>query len=224
MAKIEFVLGDYTFLEPMAFILNWFMMFQCFYYFKKLKQWRFSNYSIYWRWFFLFFGISAFFGGLSHLLFEYFGLTGKIPGWICGIIAVSAMEMAMIYSLDQRIRSKIHLLVVVKLMASLILLSYYFDFDVVIIHSIGMAFFIIVPYMIYLREKKSDLNFIFYGLLMLLAALPIRIMEFDFHLWFNRDDLGHIFMMIALYFFYSGVIVFERENSLEQLQAAQSNS
>jgi hypothetical protein len=224
VAKIELVVGDYTFLEPMAFILNWVMMLQCFYYFKKLRQWRISYYSIFWRWFFLFFGISALFGGLSHLLFAYSGLTGKIPGWICGIIAVSSMEMAMVYSMEQKNRLKIQIIIVFKLIASLILLSYYFDFDVVIIHSVGMAFFIVIPFLIYLREKKYNLNFMFYGLVMLIAALPARIMQYDFHIWFNRDDVGHVFMMFALFLFHNGVIVFERENKLEQLQTAHINS
>lgn len=205
----------------MAFLLNWAMMLQCFYYFKKLSIWRNSGYCINWRWFFLLFGISALFGGPSHLFYEYTGLAGKLPGWICGIFAISATELAMSMTVSKRYRISFQILIAGKLIATLIALTLYFDFNVIIVHSFGMLLFILFPFIHFTLQKRNELNMMFAGILMLLAALPIRLLGLDIHIWFNRDDIGHIFMMFALFFFYQGVIKFEASLLKSNQQAFQ---
>lgn len=219
MEKLIVEIGGYTFQEPMALILNWVLMVQSFYYFRKLKVWRFSEFSIYWRWFFLMFGLSTFFGGPSHFLYGYLGLAGKIPGWLTGVFAITFMELAMSSTLDDDWRPRLQIISLVKLGLTCITLLFAFDFNTVILHTTGMAIFTIIPAIIFLYKGKKDINYIVLGVLSLIATLPFRFLEVDFHEWFNRDDIGHIFMMITLFCFFRGVKYRESRSEAWQLAA-----
>ncbi|MDH5609291.1 MAG: hypothetical protein OEY56_07405 [Cyclobacteriaceae bacterium] len=210
MTKISIEWGGFVLLEPMSFILNWVMMLQSFFYFHKLKEWRNSSFSINWRWFFLLFGLSAFFGGPSHLFYHYTGLFGKIPGWSSAVLAVSFMELAMVSLTNHEyLKSRLEKLVYLKLFITIASLTYNFHFDVVLFHTIGMAVFIFVPGFIFLFQRRNELNYLVLGVFSLLLALPFRLYEVDFHTWFNRDDIGHVMMMTALYLFFRGVREYE---------------
>ena len=205
MDKLVVDIGGYTFQEPMALILNWVLMIQSFYYFRKLKSWRISDFSIYWRWFFLLFGWSTLFGGPSHFLYAYTGLAGKIPGWLSAVFAITFMELAMSSLLDDEWRQKLQVISLVKLGLTCISLLFAFNFTTIIIHTTGMVLFTAIPAIIFFLRGKSEINYIILGVLALVATLPFRLLEVDFHAWFNRDDIGHILMMVTLYCFFRGV-------------------
>ena len=209
MTKISFELAGLTLLEPMAFILNWVLMIQAWFYFSRLKNRNSSTFSSSWRWFFLIFGISGCFGGVSHLLYNYTGVPGKFPGWLAAIVAVSLMEFAMVSLAEGKLRKGLQYLVGTKLVVSATLLILYLNFTVVMIHSSVMGLFLLVPSLLYLVKGRSELSYFLIGALTLVASLPFKLLAIDFHLWFNRDDIGHIFMMMALYCFYKGVLVHE---------------
>jgi hypothetical protein len=219
MNKLIIEFGGFTFQEPMALLLNWVLMIQSFYYFRKLKNWRISNFSIYWRWFFLLFGVSTLFGGPSHFFYAYTGLAGKIPGWLSAVFAITFMELAMSALLDDEWRQRLQILSLVKLGLTCISLLFAFDFNTVIIHTTGMVFFTLIPAIVMLIQRKSDINYIVLGIIALLATLPFRILEVDFHRWFNRDDIGHVLMMVTLFCFFQGVKFRESRNEAWQLAA-----
>ncbi|MFT4737550.1 MAG: putative membrane protein [Cyclobacteriaceae bacterium] len=220
MEKLTVEWAGYTFLEPMALLLNWLLMAQSLYYYRKLKSYRASNFSIFWRWFFLLFAISTFFGGISHFLFGYLGLTGKIPGWLAGIFAITFMELAMSSTLEKEWRSRLQIVSIVKLAITGIMLLISFDFNTVLLHSTGMAFFTIPPMIYMLKQGKPDINYVIFGVLALLASLPFRIFGVDFHQLMNRDDIGHLLMIVALLCFFKGVKY--RESRLPNFQVASS--
>jgi hypothetical protein len=211
VTKISFELAGLDLLEPMAFLFNWIMMIQAWVYFRRLKKWRNSTFSISWRWFFLLFGISGLLGGISHLFFNYLGLAGKFPGWFSAVFAITFMEYAMSSTFRGQLKTFLRYFVTIKLVTTLTLLTLYATFDVVIVHMIGMGLFLAVPSLLQMAKGESDLNYFFFGFLALLTSLPFKLMAIDIHLWFNRDDVGHVFMMIASYAFYRGVK--ERESN-----------
>ena len=129
MEKLSIEIGGLTFLEPMSLILNWVLMLQSFYYFRKLKVWRISNFSIFWRWFFLLFGISTFFGGPSHFFYAYTGLAGKIPGWLTAVFAITFMEMAMSSLLEGEWKQRLQIISIVKLGVTCLSLLFAFEFN-----------------------------------------------------------------------------------------------
>ncbi len=220
MTKLSFELAGLTFLEPMAFILNWVLMIQAWIYFIRLKKWRVSDFAIGWRWFFLLFGFSGLLGGLSHLLFNYTGLPGKGPGWLAAILSVSAMEFAMIATAGDQNKKKWQYFVAIKMIVAVITLFYVYSFNVVILHCVGMVVFLLVPSLVLMRKGRQELNFFFIGALCLLSALPFKLMAIDFHIWFNRDDISHVFFGLASYCFFRGVKVYEEKTSPQFFLAA----
>ena len=83
---IEFEFAGMQLQEPMAVVTNWIMAAFCWYAYLKLRP-ATSMDVVWWRRFFLFFTITAFFGGTGHLFFKYLGVWGKYPNWILGIVS-----------------------------------------------------------------------------------------------------------------------------------------
>ncbi len=143
------------------------------------------------------------------MFYEYLGISGKIPGWIAAIFAVTCMEMAMISMAKSKVKTLLKILIMAKLATTLIVLSVFFNFNVVIVHTSAMGIFLLVPSINWMIQGRNELNYFFVGALALISSLPFKLMAIDFHLWFNRNDIGHIFMLIAAYYFYKGVKVYE---------------
>ena len=97
---IEFKIGDLILQEPMALITNWMMSLFSMYAYFKLRGTDVRE-VVLWRKFFFIFAISTFFGGLGHLFFQQFGIPGKYPNWITGILAGYFAGLSMLLNLEQ---------------------------------------------------------------------------------------------------------------------------
>ena len=85
------------------------------------------------------------------------------------------------------------------------------------LHTTGMIVFTAFPAAYLIAQGKSDINYIVIGVLALVATLPFRLIGLDIHQWFNRDDIGHVLMMIALFCFFQGVKFRESRNEAWEL-------
>lgn len=187
-------------MEPIGFLFNWLISAQCFYYATQLKSHKGRKTTQYWKWFFILFGASTFFGGLSHLLFHYLGLTGKIPGWSLAILSMTALELAVFYQIR---RSKFQWFVWIQtvFIFSLIIVDFKFLW-VSIQTAIGLV--LVVGLVSLFQIKKGDRTWSGYlmGIGWMLASIPFVVGEIDFSIWFNRHDVSHIFMMLTLWQFF----------------------
>lgn len=207
MEKISFELFGLTLLEPLSTLMNWVLMVECIYFYQKLKSEQNNSFQKYWAWFFLAYAISLFFGGFSHLLFHYTGMAGKIPGWTFALLGVTAGELAMVADIQNE-KKKLMLLNVIRssLFASAALLVFDFSFKWVMVHTAGL--FLFVSIISFKRWKAGQLGYRFFlfGMVCLLLMAPVKVAGLDIHpAWFNRDDIAHIFMLIAYWMFYKGV-------------------
>jgi hypothetical protein len=94
--KIHFVLFGFNLVEPMALITDVIMGSISIYFGVKVSKMNNHPFYQYWKWFFLIFGIGAFYGGFGHAFYNYWGPFGKIPSWISGPVSVYCLEQAMI--------------------------------------------------------------------------------------------------------------------------------
>lgn len=179
---------------------------QCAYYFSRLKG-ADNAFQKNWSWFFLTYAISLTFGGLSHLLFHYTGLYGKIPGWSFAIISVAAGELAMISDLKNEKKKQVLLKVIKgKLFASFVLLFLDLSFKWVMFQTSGLFLFVGILSYNRMKEGQNNYKYFLYGMACLAAMATVKIAKVDLHpAWFNRDDLAHVFMIIAYWSFFRAI-------------------
>ena len=211
---IEFELFGLTLQEPMALLTNWLMSVFCLYAYMSLKSSIKIN-IIYWKWFFLIFSISTFFGGLSHLFFQYFGIEGKYINWVTGVISGYYLGKAMLFHFeDNRNRKKSEIFLIIKSIVLLVIALYLKKFIFIAIDAIitYVYFTGILGYILY-KKGVHEMRFMVIGVLIGLPSAFIFILKINPHKWLNKDDLSHLLMLGCLYFIFKGVKQLELKNA-----------
>lgn len=206
MEKVSFELFGLTLLEPLSSLMNWVLAALCIYFYFQLKN-REDQYLKYWSWFFLMFGLSFFFGGISHLFYEYVGLKGKIPGWSCSVLAVAVGEMAMVLDVaDEKKRRVFISLIRSMVFATFVMLFLDLSFTWVMVHTAGFWVFVGVLAVQRWRAGQTGYKYFLQGMSFLLVMAVVKIGEVDIDpAWFNRDDIAHFIMLGMYWMFYRGV-------------------
>lgn len=175
-----------------------------------------------WRQFFLLFGISFLFGGFGHLLYNYWGIPGKTPSWYLTLFATYGIEQAMIsIHPEERKRllftkiSQIKLaLAIVGVTAVSLFVNLAADYSkgmlVPTINStVGLIWTLgFLGYQYSLKNK--ELRVLWISVLILFPAAVIQAVKFNIHPWFDKNDFGHVLLMISLMMYYRGVIAYKR--------------
>lgn len=194
--------------EPMALIFNWIITAFSFYAFNRLGLFK-NKANFYWRLFYLTFGISTFFGGLGHLFFQYTGFFGKYPSWIFGCIANGFAGMGMLYfkgvSEPKRIAFYVIWIKSIGLCTVSILTQ---KFIFVAIDAI-LTYVCYTGVYAYVLMKRNDsgkfLRNMLIAVAILLPSAFVFILKLDIHQWLNKDDISHLLMLGAIYYFYLGL-------------------
>jgi hypothetical protein len=201
LEKVTFDLFGLTLLEPLSVLTNWAMAWQCFYYVYKLDAE--TDYQKLWGWFFKLYAWSFVFGGFSHLLFNYSAMAGKIPGWSCALLGVTLAEWGMTTKFEKA--EVLRVVIVVKLITSVSLLFIDFKFLWVMLHTTGLLFFVGIPAIIRFTKGHTAYKYFIYSIFSLLLTAPIKLLKIDIHpAYFNRDDISHVFMIIAIWMMFKG--------------------
>ncbi|PIB36898.1 hypothetical protein BFP72_16550 [Reichenbachiella sp. 5M10] len=205
MTKISFELWGLELLEPMGFLLNMVMCLVSVALYLRMKEEDATDFKKYWTNFYWLFAVSTLFGGFSHLLYNYFGMMGKIPGWLAAVLAISSIEMAVASQYESR-QDTLKNLVRIKAVIILLLLSIDLQFTWVMVHTaIGLLIILGASAIHHIRMGQSHYYLFLYSIGLMILTLPFRLGGIDLHLWFNRDDVSHVFMIISLVLFYKGV-------------------
>lgn len=202
---IEFDLAGLTLQEPMALITNWMMSVFCLYAYFKLRNTTEID-AVWWKRFFLVFTISTFFGGIGHLFFKYFGIPGKFPNWITGIMSgYFAGKGMLVHFAEDRNRRWLDLFLPVK---AIVLLGLALSLQKFIFIAVDA----IITYIIYCggigwilyKRGFTEMKFMTYGVLICLPSVFIFLLKLNVHRWLNKDDLSHLLMLSCLICFYIG--------------------
>ena len=205
--KIIVEFGSLTIMEPMSVVWNWLIAVFCVLAYLKLDV-KASEAVKEWRLFFIVFAFSAFFGGLGHGLYHYFGQAGKVLPWVLGIVAIYFSERGLYAFIPDKnnLKNKLHLFSTAKMVMMLAGMAFIsFDFIWAKNNSI-IGLVLIVGLGGYLLSKKDpDLIFLPWGVLVLTSAAVVHGLDINPHVWFNRDDLAHLIMFAGLVFFYIAI-------------------
>jgi hypothetical protein len=205
--------------EPMSLVFNILMAFLSFIAYFSLKDDK-SEEIKYWKLFFLFFGLSTFVGGFGHLFFQYFGVYGKFPHWIGGVISAYFAGKAMLCHLENiKLKKVLGQILIVKAVAFLGLSLMLQNFIFVAVDAIATYFFYcgIIGFNL-MKKGIYAMKYIVLGVLICIPAAFVYILKINPGRWFNTDDLSHVFMFACVFFFYLGANSLAKE--AEELEMA----
>lgn len=216
--KIEFEFLGLDLLEPNSFIGDFliFIVAMVFAY----KTFRFGKQNVFfvnWTYFFLIFGVGFLLGGLSHLLYNYWGIPGKTPSWYLSILAVFFLEKAMISLHQNKGRKRLFLtLSKVKLGLALVAalaVSIFVDLEAdyskgmqvpTINSTIGLA--ATLGFLAYTYSKKiKGFKYFLISVPILIPAAFFQAMKINFHPWFDKNDATHTLIFISTLFYFAGI-------------------
>jgi hypothetical protein len=180
-------------LEPNA-LLGDFLLFACsLFVFFRLKAHNANPFVRHWRMFFLFFAFSFILGGLSHALYNYWFVFGRIPAWIIGVIAPFWVEWAMI-TLWPNPRQHFYNLSVPKGMRFPTLNA---------VFGLGAALFGLAVY--YQITYSPLFKYFWIGALFYVIGGLVQALKINISPQFDRNDLTHLFLCIGLFINYLGI-------------------
>ncbi|MFK7755575.1 MAG: hypothetical protein AB8B53_01445 [Flavobacteriales bacterium] len=160
---------------------------------------------------FLFMAIATFLGGVvGHALMHYLPEAMKLPGWIAGLISVALLERAIITYSCRFFNSKTGNILLgynfIEFVTFLTLLLVTVSFKIVLFHTV-LGILIVVTGLtgfLYVKEKsKGSINILLAVLVSVIGVL-FFVFKIGLHKWFNHADIGHVFMILATFFYYKG--------------------
>jgi len=215
-AKIKFNLFGLELLEPNAFIGDsLILLFSLYFYFLLTKRKGESFFIDQWRKFYLVFGISFFFGGLGHLLFNYWGIPGKYPGWFIGMWTPFFAEQAMISIYPNKSKRKLfkqlsYFKLVIFIIAEIIVIATVDlepkpELGIIIptINSvIGLSISLGVLGVFYHKKIHAAFIYLWISALILIPSGLFQSQKISFSQYFDRNDASHVFIILSLILYY----------------------
>ncbi|MFN0035970.1 MAG: DUF6962 family protein [Saprospiraceae bacterium] len=163
------------------------------------------------RIFFLLMGLSTLIGAIVGHCFLYFlPFAFKAPGWLLGMIAVSALEQASIVRAKPLLgagwRRALTWLNISELTVAMWFVTATLWFPGVEIHSAFGFLCIVAPLeaWLFFKRRHPGSRYILQGVLLLLGAVLVHILKFSLGVWFCYFDIAHLLMCGAFYFFLLG--------------------
>ncbi|PKR80403.1 hypothetical protein CW751_10055 [Brumimicrobium salinarum] len=194
--------------EPMALVTNMLIAITCFVIFYKFNPVE-NKFQKHWKLFYLLFGLSTFFSGFGHMFFNYSGIYGKFPTWILGLISAFHAGKAMISLnvISPKTNKILNNILLVKLIGFTVLAVVFKSFVFVMADAvITYLFFCMGMGLYYWKKGLNSFKYTVIAVLVLIPSIFIFTLQFNPHLWFNKEDLSHVLMVTTIIFFYIGII------------------
>ncbi|PWJ57121.1 hypothetical protein CLV98_10841 [Dyadobacter jejuensis] len=201
-----------TVLEPSTVISSLMMTLVCIYAFIHLqKLGRTHRMYTQIQYFFLFMGLATAIGGiLGHGFIYITGLQGKIPGWFASMIAVALFERAAIWHVKPLLADHLGKLLgwlnYVELAIFFALTFFTLNFVVVEIHAFYGLFLMLFTIEVFMYKKRKDpgSKYIFIATGLGAVSALLHALKLSFGPWFNYNDISHISMGAAIWYYYQG--------------------
>ena len=217
--KIHFVLFGLNLVEPMAIITDTILGVLGVWFAISISKIKIDiPFRTYWIWFFIVFGVGAFVGGLGHTFFEYWGIPGKFPSWLAGPLSIFLLEQGMIAAHPDEKKLSLYKLISFWKLVLVYIIFAIVCFKAPIHEKPSLAFLPIAMNTIvgiiltagflgkfYSKKIAIEFKYFVFGVIILLPTAFIFLLKINLHPWFDKNDLSHILMMIAIYYFYLGV-------------------
>ena len=205
--------------DPSDFIYNMVLATTCFLLAYKVR--KLGTHTLFykgWWLFFLYLGISTFYGGFGHVFFNYFNVYGKLLSWIFAPISIYWAEIAMIsvHKNSKFVKSVKRIFLVKLILVYLAIIVIWGLVDVLqkpqipflpnAINSIvGLLIGVGIASIVYHKTQHKNFRYFYFGILAILPSAFIFLMKINLHKWFTKNDFSHLLMLFGIVFFYFGV-------------------
>nr|WP_299201904.1 hypothetical protein [uncultured Brumimicrobium sp.] len=208
LEKLPFNLFGLCLQEPMALVTNMMIAITCFVIYFRFNPVE-NSFQKHWKMFYLLFGLSTFFSGFGHMFFNYTGVYGKFPTWTLGLFSAFHAGKAMISLnvLSPKLYKVLMGLLYVKLLVFTVLAIALQSFIFVMADAVITYLFFCLGFGVYYwRKGLSSFKYTVLAVIVLIPSIFIFTLQYNPHLWFNKEDLSHVLMTTTVIFFYFGVI------------------
>jgi hypothetical protein len=219
--------------EPNVFISDFIMASISFYCgISLLKSKNQTNFTRWWIYFYIIFGLSTLTGGFGHALFYYFKHYGKYFTWFSGIFSIYLIERAMISVLTDPVKQRnLKRLAHLKIMLVYsILIGILFKTNLdqnPSLPFIPVAFNTIVGVSLFAgyygyklaKSKHPHFKFFFYGVMIMLPSAFFYLGKINIHPWFDKNDASHLLLSIGIILFFRGITLISNESVLKNSNA-----
>lgn len=210
MTDTTIYLGSFAIHEPVTAFTDYIITITGITYFYKLASYKSTNPIIVgWSRFFLFIGLSTFFGGTSHALFAiHSGIVYKSI-WLTmqslNGIAVFFAQQATLKSVLKNSKNKrawnwSYLIQLIVFIPTAILVQNY----LVTIIDNGIALIPIMVLHFIGKPKEKYYEWIAYGIAISFITAYVHGIKFSLHAYFNHNDIAHVFIITSLTVMYMG--------------------
>ena len=159
--------------------------------------------------FLVFMGLATAIGGvLGHGFLYTTGKIGKLPGWLCGIIALGFYERGVMYRLEGLVGGKLLkglLWLNLAGLASFVLLTFYYQrFHVSQYHAIYSLLLMVgtMEIVIYRKTRNIGSLYVFLAIACAVAAALVHLSGLSLGDWCQANDISHIPMAGCIWFLY----------------------
>jgi hypothetical protein len=200
--------------EPITTFTDLLVTVVCFYAYWKIKKSGNTGKAVqYIKCYFILMGIGIALGGLIGHGFQYiFSHEWKCLGWVIGMFAVLFFEFSALEYTANLIPKKWHKILVrfsiIELVIALIFTISFVNFKYVQYHMIYGFLMVIfsLHLLIYYKTNDNGSRWMLAGIAMLVIAISAFSYQFSPHVWFNHNDLSHVFIAISTYLFLKGAL------------------
>jgi len=196
--------------EPVTVVTDLLLCVACLYYYSIVRK----SHAKYWPFFFVGMALTPFFGAFGHALYTDKNNILQLISRCWGIVSVFFASLGSIAMLQKSSVTRfLNWFAVLQVLTALGLIIWLNEFAIVKVNSTVGIFFLVGGTQIYLKSKsKPGSNFILIGVGINALAGIVHNLELSISKWFNHNDLGHIILIVGLYFFAKGVLLFQNSN------------
>lgn len=199
--------------EPVTVLTNILIVVTCaILYFKLNLTTSKPELKKHWRLFFVFFGTSALIGAFAHGFKSYFAEETFYYIWmlmnLSGIPITYFLHSANIELSDFTDKTKqlLHYIILAIILVFVVITILTNNFASVKINGGIAILFTIIVHVITWRKKVEGSGWIAFGFIFSISTMIIHTAKLSLSDWFNFKDISHVFMNIALFMIYAGVV------------------
>ncbi len=200
--------------EPSTILSSLVMTFVCWIAYRQLAAvstphpvYRFA------RLYLLFMGLATAIGGiLGHGFLYLTGLPGKLPGWICSLLAIAFYERAVLWHatplLSEKVAGKFRTANVIALLVFLATTLITLHFMVIQVQAFYSLFVVVGGMELWIYRKTGDPGsiLVFKALAWAILAAGVHASGISLGVWFTTNDISHIPMSLAIWYFHKGIL------------------